>query len=340
MTIEIQQQKSLMDFNTLRLKVVAQRFVSVRTESQLRDALALARDNDWPVMILGGGSNVVLGGDIAGLVIHMAITTVEFDGIRVDAGAGCVWHDLVAATIAQGLSGLENLSLIPGSVGAAPIQNIGAYGVELKDILECVIALDRRSGALVQLNNADCEFDYRHSVFKSRLRDQMVIMRVRLKLSKVFRPRLGYRELAQAVDAEVVRGTRITAQIMSDIVCRIRRSKLPDPDVIGNVGSFFKNPHVSLPVFEQLQSEFAALPAWPDGGSMKLSAGWLIEQCGLKGFRQGGAAVSLTHALIITNVDSASGEDVLTLARLIVEKVQHRFNLTLEVEPIVYAPTR
>ncbi|MEX0941777.1 MAG: UDP-N-acetylmuramate dehydrogenase [Pseudomonadales bacterium] len=330
MNIEIQQDISLREFNTLGLDVAAKHFAIVRSEDDVRYALAVAQESAWPITVLGGGSNLVLCHDVEGLVILVAIPGILFDGNQVEAGAGESWHHLVLCSLEQGLSGIENLSLIPGSVGAAPIQNIGAYGVELVSVFDSLVAVDRESRQTVVLTREDCEFGYRNSIFKRKAKDRFVITRVRLNLSAVFEPNLSYRELEEAVS-----GLTLTPTVVSEVVSRIRRSKLPDPDQIGNVGSFFKNPVVDGARFVHLKREYRDIPFWETDHGVKLSAGWLIDQCGLKGYRVGDAAISADHALVIINMGRATGPDVVGLAEYVQDMVNSRFDLQLEIEPTI-----
>jgi len=333
-TLEIQHGRSLASLNTLGLNVRAEHYVSVGSEPELMEALSHARTQGWAVTVLGGGSNLVCRGDLAGLVLHVGIPGILYQDESVEAGAGENWHHLVLSSLEQGLSGLENLSLIPGSVGAAPIQNIGAYGAELSMVFESLVAIDRSTLETVNLDAAECRFGYRDSIFKGELHDQLVICRVSLRLSRDFQPNLEYQGLKQALD---VSGVTVTAERVSEAVCALRRSKLPDPDVQGNVGSFFKNPVVSMARVDQLRDEYPDLPCWPvEGGGAKVSAAWLIERCGLKGKRQGGAAISEQHSLVIVNRDGATGEDVIALASLVQQEISARFDIALEIEPRIY----
>lgn len=333
MTLEIQQQKSLRYLNTFGLPATAEHFASAHTEEEVREALALARDRHWPVTVLGGGSNMVLSKDIAGLVLHVAIPGILFDGRRLEAGAGEAWHQLVLASLEQGLSGIENLSLIPGSAGAAPIQNIGAYGAELEQVFESLEAIDRQTLESIRFDKADCRFGYRDSIFKGELKDRVVITRISLSLAQAFEPNLTYEGL-QRHFAET--GEAVTARSVSDAVCEIRRYKLPDPARMGNVGSFFKNPVIDAGHLAKLLAEHPLMPHWQTTSGAKVSAGWLIEQSGLKGQALGGAAVSDRHALVLVNHHGATGEDVLNLAHFIQDEVRQRFDISLEIEPIVY----
>jgi UDP-N-acetylmuramate dehydrogenase len=332
-TFEIQQQSSLANLNSLGLDVAAEFLAAAHTEDEVCEALEFARSRSCPLTVLGAGSNVVLSRPIEGLVLVMCIPGVLFDGERVEAGAGENWHHLVLGSLEQGLFGLENLSLIPGSVGAAPIQNIGAYGVELESVFSSLVGIDRETLSPVELNKMDCRFGYRDSAFKHNLKDRFVITRVRLSLSDNFEPNLSYDELAREVADS---GEALSAELVSETVCRIRTRKLPDPSEIGNVGSFFKNPVVPLDRLEEMQSEYPAVPHWMTTEGAKLAAAWLIEQCGLKGLRVGGASISRSHALVVVNEGSATGNDVMSLAAEVQSRVGDRFGVALEVEPIIY----
>lgn len=336
-TLEIQHGRSLASLNTLGLDVIAEHYACARSEDELCEALAWARDRRLPVTVLGGGSNVVFRSNITGLVLHVGTPGILFDNETVEAGAGENWHQLVLASLEHGLCGLENLSLIPGSVGAAPIQNIGAYGTELSGVFDSLSAIDRDSLESLTLSAADCRFGYRDSIFKGALKDRLVISSVRISLSRTFRPNLDYEGLRHELEQS---GAGITAHAVSEAVCALRRRKLPDPEVEGNVGSFFKNPVVSAARLSALLAEHPGMPAWnADGakdGAKKVSAGWLIEHCGLKGRVLGGAAVSERHALVIVNRGPATGEDVIALAALVQERVFAEFGISLEIEPRVY----
>ncbi len=291
-----------------------------------------------PKLVLGGGSNILLTQDFPGLVLHMcmkgiAIVGEDADATYVQAAAGESWHQLVRWTLAHGLGGLENLSLIPGSVGAAPIQNIGAYGAEIKDCLHAVTVLDLATGAISTLSNPECEFGYRDSIFKHRLREGAVILDVTLALPKRWQPNLQYAELAREV---LQRNVILPAAVdISDAVIAIRSRKLPDPAVIGNAGSFFKNPVVSAAQRNLLLESHPQLVSYVQAdGSYKLAAGWLIEQCGWKGKNLGAAGVYPKQALVLVNLGGASGQEIVALARAIQADVGQRFGVQLEPEPV------
>jgi UDP-N-acetylmuramate dehydrogenase len=334
--LPIEHDVSLQAFNTFGLPARARHYLRVTTADQLA---GLAPDT--PRFVLGGGSNVLLTRDVEALVLHMAISgraiVGEEDGkILVRAGAGENWHAFVDYTLAQGLGGLENLSLIPGTVGAAPIQNIGAYGLEIKDVFHSLTVFDFGSGAQRSLRAADCRFGYRDSVFKHPEGANLVVLDVTFALPRAWQPNLRYAELAQAIGAAgIVHPAQPTPRQVSDTVIAIRRRKLPDPAQIGNAGSFFKNPVVPGAQCRALLERFPALVhhAQPDG-SEKLAAGWLIDQCGWKGKSLGAAGVYPKQALVLVNNGAATGAEIVALARAIQQDVRERFGVELEPEPV------
>ncbi len=327
--------------NTLRLAAKARFFVEVITLEELQDALLFARGKQLPVVAIGGGSNVVFSSNIDAVVILIGLRGRSLEaspegGLRVEAGAGENWHNFVRWTLLQGAFGLENLSLIPGTVGAAPIQNIGAYGVELKDCFYSLNALEVASGEVVRFFRDDCNFGYRDSVFKHVFRDRYIITSVQFELEKELTPRLDYGKLDERVEARCGKGTP-SALLISDVVSEIRREKLPDPSVLGNAGSFFKNPVVNHEVFERLKQQHPDIIAYPVGSAgWKLAAGWLIERAGLKGYRQGAVGTHKQQALVIVNYGGASGADLIAFSSLIQYKVVECFGVELEREPRVY----
>lgn len=321
--------------NTFRVPARAAFLTEVREPVVLAQLLAKPEVNGRPVLVLGEGSNLLFTRDFNGLVLAMMNRGIEIledngESVCVRAQAGEDWHGLVRWSLAQGLCGLENLSLIPGTVGAAPIQNIGAYGTELAETLEAVNAFDREANAPVRLSCEQCGFRYRDSVFKQSP-DRWIITAVELRLRRNATLKLGYAGVRDELAAMQV--NKPTAKDVSEAVCRLRRRKLPDPAVIGNVGSFFKNPLVSNNEAEQLTSAHPGLPifAAPDG--KKLSAAWLIEHCGWKGFREGDAGVSDKHALVLVNHGKATGAQLWSLAERIRDSVQGKFGIRLEPEP-------
>jgi len=331
---------NLQKFNTLAVPSLAQYFVSVKTDDELREALAFARTENLPLLLLGGGSNIVLRADFPGLVVQIKSQgrevvdeNEEFVWLKVAAGEN--WHQLVVFSLDNALYGLENLSLIPGSVGAAPIQNIGAYGVEIKELVAELSALNIRSGLSVTFTNESCQFGYRDSIFKQSLKDQYVITSVTFRLRKQPHLNLTYPALRAALANTLEED--ITPQQVSAAVIDIRQTKLPDPAVIPNVGSFFKNPVINQQQFDALKAENPTIVSYPAAANqVKLAAGWLIDQAGWKGREVGGAAVHEQQALVLTNPRKSSGQAVLALADLIKQSVFEQFGVMLEMEPRIY----
>ncbi len=327
----------LTTLNTLGLTAQARAGCQVRSLTDLQQLCTDPELKNWPRLVLGGGSNLVLIQDFPGLVLQMCSRGIVLEGVNegglvlVRASAGESWHGLVEWCLAQGLGGLENLSLIPGTVGAAPIQNIGAYGVELQQVLHSVTYFDWLTQETVVLSNSECCFSYRDSIFKHELKDRAVILEVVLALPQNWRPNLQYAELAQAL----AHLTDPTPQQISAAVCAIRRRKLPDPTVLGNVGSFFKNPVLTADAFARVQQQFPDVVSYQQAdGTVKLAAGWLIDQCGWKGKRLGPMGVYDKQALVLVNHGGARGEHVLALAQQIQADVQARFGVALEPEPL------
>jgi UDP-N-acetylmuramate dehydrogenase len=302
---------------------------------------ALRDDADGPPLVLGGGSNLLLTGDLDRPVVQVAlrgrrVLADDGDAVLVEAAAGESWDGLVRWSLAQGAAGLENLALIPGTTGAAPIQNIGAYGVELRDCFDSLDAVDLRDGTARRFDAAECAFGYRDSVFKHAHAAHWLITAVRLRLSRRPALNLDYGELRDELARTGV-GTPCALDV-ADAVSAIRRRKLPDPAVLGNAGSFFRNPLVDAAFAESLRAREPGLPAWPDGPRMKLSAAWMIDRCGWKGHRDGDAGVHAAHALVLVNHGHASGAQLLSLARRIRDSVRDRFGVTLEPEPLIAGP--
>ncbi|HPE59434.1 MAG TPA: UDP-N-acetylmuramate dehydrogenase [Thiolinea sp.] len=335
--MKIHENHSLKALNSFGLDVQARFFCELRRLGGLKSVLQWRRQHpDLPVLLLGGGSNLLLTRDYPGLVLRVRLLEREVLGsdagfVYVRAGAGENWHDFVRWTLEQGLAGLENLSLIPGTVGAAPIQNIGAYGIELKDVFYELQALDWRTAELREFSLADCRFGYRDSFFKSVEPGRWLIASVTFRL-----PLQPQWKTAYAGIQEQLQGAEPSALRISDAVIALRRSKLPDPAVLGNAGSFFKNPLVSPSQWQALRADHPALPGWPQpDGQVKLSAAWLIEQCGWKGRSEGDAGVHAGHALVLVNHAAATGTELWQLACRIMVSVQARFGVALEPEPLV-----
>lgn len=337
---KIRDNYSLEEKNTLSLPSVARYYAEVNSVAELQLALAFARENRLPVIPLGGGSNVVLGDFLDALVVQVNLkgrTVLSRDKgcVRVRAEAGESWHEFVLWSLENEAYGLENLSLIPGTVGAAPIQNIGAYGVELKNSFVSLEAMNLESGDVEHFDRQSCGFDYRDSVFKREKRDQYIIISVTLDLDAILKPNLGYDQLGGLV-ARRFGGQVPSAVDISQVVCDIRREKLPDPSEVGNVGSFFKNPEVSQSVVNRLKQEYPNIVAYPVGYNWKLAAGWLIDQAGLKGHSEGRVGTYLKQALVLVNHGGATGRDVLSFSRLVQQKVNDKFGVWLDREPRLY----
>jgi len=337
--LPVESRVNLRALNTFGLPALAGQLVRVASEADVRRVVDDRVLGPVPKFILGGGSNVVFTRDVPGLVLKVEVRGRRLvqeaaDAWIVEVGAGENWHETVAWTLEQGWPGLENLALIPGTVGAAPVQNIGAYGVELADRFESLDAVDLMSGRTVTLDRAACRFGYRDSVFKQHLAGRSVITRVRLRLPRPWQPLIGYLDLERKVAETGI--TAPDARTVFDWVCAIRRAKLPDPALIGNVGSFFKNPVVSAEQCRDIIDRDPEVVHYPrPDGSVKLAAGWLIDACGWKGKRVGGAALYDRQALVLVNRGAATGGEVVTLARAIQESVYGRFGIRLEPEPVV-----
>ena len=339
MTAQWQEHVSLRPYNTFGIDVKARYFTQVRDDVEVRQALAGAAAEDMPVLVIGGGSNLLLTADVEALVLHMAsrgLRVLEDDGERVvvEAEAGEPWHPFVQWCLRQGFNGLENLSLIPGTVGAAPMQNIGAYGVEIKDVFAGLTALDRHTGELHDFSMQECGFAYRDSLFK-REAGRWLILRVRFALHRTLQAHLDYGPVRQRLLEQGIE--QPTGQAISDAICSIRREKLPDPAELGNAGSFFKNPVVAATLAEQIRERYPQLVAYPQaGGQVKLAAGWLIEQAGWKGYREGDAGVHRLQSLVLVNHGQATGAQLHALACRIQADIHERFGVKLEMEPNLY----
>lgn len=339
MSAKVESQVSLKPYNSFGIDAEASHFAQARSDDDVRQLLAYAGSEDLPVLVIGGGSNLLLTRDVSALVIRMnssGIRMLSDDGQRVvvEAEAGEPWHPFVQWTLAQGLGGLENLSLIPGTVGAAPMQNIGAYGVEIKDVFAGLTALDRQTGDLRDFSLEECDFAYRDSYFK-RNPGRWIILRVRFALDRIAPLHLDYGPVRQRLAEHGVE--QPSATDVSEAICSIRREKLPDPAELGNAGSFFKNPLVSAELAERIRGEHPGVVAYPQAdGAVKLAAGWLIEQAGWKGYRDGDAGVHRMQALVLVNYGRATGEQLHELAEKIQHDILERFGVELEMEPNLY----
>ena len=323
------------DLNSLGIAARARYFVSVSSVEALQQALDWASAKSVELLILGGGSNLVFAGDYPGLLVHMAISRrcwehVDGDEATLVLGAGENWHESVMYAASVGYRGIENLALIPGTVGAAPVQNIGAYGTELRDTLVEVSALDRHHGHEISLTNSLCHFSYRDSVFKHEP-GRYIITTVRLRLSRSRPFSLDYRDLAEYFEGQDTHD--LTPLEVARGVMSVRRRKLPDPAQLPNAGSFFKNPVVPLETWHALQQSYPDIAGYPGDNSAKVAAAWLIDQCGWKGYRNGKVGVHNRQALVLVNHSHGNGQDVLALADRIRSDVHARFGIALEMEP-------
>ncbi len=329
--MELREQVDLTPYNSFGVSYKAAYFADIQQVTDLHQAREFAASKHLPILVLGEGSNTLFIKDYPGLILYMNCKGKELlpgaGMLRVAAGEN--WHELVMFCLQNNLYGIENLALIPGTVGAAPIQNIGAYGVELEQFFVELEAFDLNTGEIVHMSKADCEFGYRDSVFKQDPELKLVVLCVRLQLSQSPAAELGYAGLEEALA-----GRQATPQRVFDAVCDIRRRKLPDPKQIGNAGSFFKNPVVSRSKYQSLCQSYPALPGWDtdDPDLVKLPAAWLLEHKAWKGKQRGGAAVHEEHALVLVNKENASGEELLLLAQDMSSSVLQGFGIALQTE--------
>jgi UDP-N-acetylmuramate dehydrogenase len=332
--LKIQSNYSLKRHNTFGIDCKAALFIEVTSEEELVDFLRNSPIKADLKLILGGGSNMLLTKDIDGLVLHISIkgkrvVSQNDESAIIEAKGGENWHDLVVWAIEQNLGGIENLSLIPGNSGTAPMQNIGAYGVELKDVFESLDAIEIETGKKLTFDKQTCEFGYRESIFKHAAKGKFIITSIRLKLSK---PPHSVSTHYGAIKTELAKRniSEPTIKDVSEAVIAIRQSKLPDPKEIGNSGSFFKNPIVKEVIANQLERKHGVIPIYPaQAGYKKLAAGWLIEQAGWKGYRIGEAGVHKKQALVLINYGNATGDEVLDLAKTIIKDVHSKFGIEL-----------
>lgn len=335
----IEQNVSLRPYNTFGLDVEAKLMARVNSITSLQEVLADAKLKSEERFILGGGSNILLTRNVDGLVIKNEIDGIEVveetsDYFLVRSGAGIVWHELVMHCIQNGFAGIENLSLIPGNVGAAPMQNIGAYGVELKNVFQSLEAVEMASGNVETFSASDCQFGYRESVFKRKLKGQFIISSVTLKLGKEPDLNTSYGAIEQELERLEIAAPSI--KDVSQAVINIRQSKLPDPKELGNSGSFFKNPVVSTSKYEELKDKHPDIPGYLAGENTKLAAGWLIEQCGWKGKVVGNTGSHAKQALVLVNYGNATGVEIFELSEQIMQSVYDTFGVQLEREVNVY----
>jgi UDP-N-acetylmuramate dehydrogenase len=339
MDADLRQNASLKTLNAFGVDATAAYLAPVQQESELEQVLGDPRVAGLAQLVLGAGTNVLFVSDFPGLVVRIQIVGLRAAGETEESwlfevGAGMDWHHTVQWLLGAGFAGLENLALIPGTVGAAPIQNIGAYGLELAERLHCVRAWDCGQRSMVQMSPEECGFGYRDSAFKQHFKGSRIIVAVTLALPKRWQPVLGYAELDRELKARSI-GAASAAQIF-DAVCTIRRRKLPDPSQLGNAGSFFKNPIVSRAQRTDLLGHYPSMVSYAlSGGRFKLAAGWLIEACGMKGVQRGRAAVYDRQALVLVNRGGATGREILELAREVQTRVAEKFGVMLEPEAVI-----
>ena len=334
--MEIIKKASLKDLNTFGVAADAQFFSEIHHLENIEALLEWKAQHDLPSLLLGGGSNLLFKSDYQGLVAKVCLSGKEIieeddNSHYVAVAAGENWHDFVRWTVSQNLAGLENLSLIPGTVGAAPIQNIGAYGVEFADHFHSLQAINLENGDVLEFDKARCQFGYRESFFKSQTLDKLLITSVTFALPKKPEWKIDY-----AGVKDVLEDKTLNAEAISDAIIALRQSKLPDPKVIGNAGSFFKNPVLALEQWQSLKEKFPEISGYPQtDNKMKTSAAWLIDQCGWKGYRKGDAGVSEKHALVLVNYGEATGAQLWSVAQDIIQSVEDKFGISLEPEPRV-----
>ena len=330
----IQEYFSLKDFNTFGIDVVTRYFVSPSNDKELTEALNFAKQNNIRTLLIGKGSNILFTSEFDGITIclnsnEIIVINEDESSATIEASAGVEWDKLVEFTVQNGLWGIENLSLIPGTAGAAPIQNIGAYGTEISEHLIWVKGISSVNFTKHRLSNQKCEFGYRDSIFKHRLKNDFIVTSIALKLSKLPNPKLNYRPLKK-----IFANNKNVDQIaVREEIIKIRTEKLPDPDKLGNAGSFFKNPVVSINKVKELKQKFPHLPVFEFGNQeYKIPAGWLIENAGMKGYREGNVGVSNKQALVLINYGNATGKEVLELAGKIKNLILKKFNISLQTE--------
>ena len=325
------QDYSLRAHNTFGIDAKCKRFLEYTNGFEALLVANILREAKAPYIIIGGGSNLLLTQDFDGIVVHSACKGVEIEGNVMCCGSGEDWDEMVAMSLKHGLYGLENLSLIPGDVGASAVQNIGAYGVEAKDFISQVFAVEIVSGNIVIIGNEECAYGYRDSRFKHEWKNQYLILQVSYALETTFTPRLDYGNIRSELERQGIQ--QPTAQQVRQTIIDIRNAKLPDPKVIGNAGSFFMNPVVARSKFEQLQSEYPQMPHYDvDTDKVKIPAGWMIEQCGWKGKAIGRAAVHDKQALVLVNLGGATGEEIVTLCNAIRKDVKEKFGIDIHPE--------
>ena len=327
-----QENYSLLRHNTFGIDAKCKRFIEYSSVEEAQQVARTITNADQPLLILGGGSNLLLTGDYNGTVLHSGIRFLEqTDECHVRCGSGFIWDDVVDYCVANNLYGAENLSIIPGEVGASAVQNIGAYGAEAKDLIECVEAVEIETGQICRFTNTECAYSYRQSKFKHAWKNRFLITAVTYKLSKTYNPKLDYGNIRVALAAKGIDNP--TAMQLRETIIGIRIAKLPDPKVLGNAGSFFMNPVVSTHKYNQLAQQYVGMPHYTiDSEYEKIPAGWLIEQCGWKGKALGKAAVHNKQALVLVNCGGATGSEVVQLYKTIQHDVKQKFDIEIKPE--------
>lgn len=338
MSVAVAQEVDLFPYNTFGLHARVQQMVRISSPDELKEAVA-ANTRQLPFFILGGGSNLLLTQDLNCFMLKneckgIALVQEDDDCVYLKVGGGVVWHDFVMHCVEHNWGGVENLALIPGTVGAAPIQNIGAYGVEVKEVIETVHTYDLAQDKFVDFANEDCAFGYRESLFKRQYKNKLFVYAVTLRLHKKHNLRLAYGAIQETIEAQQL---PLTIQSVAQVVIHIRQSKLPDPKEVGNSGSFFKNPEVDVQILETIKAAYPQVPHYYiSEHTYKIPAGWLIEQCGWKGFREGSIGVHPKQALVLVNYGGGDGQSVYELSERILASVKDRFGIDLEREVQVY----
>jgi UDP-N-acetylmuramate dehydrogenase len=330
--MNLESNKSLKKYNTFGIEASASLFFEFKNEA---DLLEMLKNNSKPLLVLGGGSNILFTQNFDGLVLRNAIKGIELiseteENVFIRTGAGEIWHQFVMHCIDNNWAGVENLSLIPGTVGAAPMQNIGAYGVEIKSVFESLDAIHCKTFQKRTFTNQECKFGYRESVFKHELKGEYIITSVTFKLSKIPQINASYGAITDVLKEKNIDNP--TIKDISDAVIQIRTSKLPNPEVLGNAGSFFKNPEIAISLYEQLKSDFPTIVGYPTENGVKLAAGWLIEQCGWKGKIVGNTGSHKDQALVLVNYGNATGNEIYQLALAIKKSVFDKFGVEINPE--------
>jgi UDP-N-acetylmuramate dehydrogenase len=333
--MKIQENISLKPFNTFAINQKARFFLKALSIEDLKTGIFWAKEKNLQILILGGGSNILLTQDFMGLVIKVELLGIQViseneEDILIEVGAGEVWHDWVLYAISKGWAGIENLSLIPGTVGASPMQNIGAYGIEIKEVFHSLKALHRETLQIHSFDAESCRFGYRESIFKYELKDQFIITSVIFRLKKKPKFHIEYGAIQETLIASGIENLSIKA--ISDAVIQIRQSKLPDPKEIGNAGSFFKNPTIPRDQFEKLKKDYPEIPGYPNEEGIKVPAGWLIEKSGWKGMRFGDVGVHSKQALVLVNYGEGKGDEIKSLSEKIQASIQEKFGILLSPE--------